>query len=381
MLANVPIEATNLIDEAVLRLLGMLPASWDAERLSQVMLDGDPPPEEPVSVEDAIDLRAPNGIIVTFAVEAKRSMDPRAVEQLSAGLPRAIRSLAGQIPILAVAPWMSVRTQELLIREDINFIDLTGNTFIKLEDPALYIRTAGATRNPDPPLRGRATVRGPKAARLIRLLVDVCPPYGVGEIAATTGLAPGYVSRLLDALDRAALVERARRGRVEDVDIAGLLRRWAESYDVLRSNEASLFLAPTGATRALERLAELPDLARVAITGSFAAVRVAPVAAPALLMAYSNDIGAVAEELGLLPADEGANVVLLRAFDPIVWERSSEESGIRYVAPSQAAADCLTGNGRMPAEGEALITWLTENEPRWRLPSIGEAQASFGKLA
>ncbi len=364
-----------------MRLLGMLPASWDAERSSQVMLDGDPPPEEPVSVEDAIDLRAPNGIIVTFAVEAKRSMDPRAVEQLSAGLPRAIRSLAGQIPILAVAPWMSVRTQELLIREDINFIDLTGNTFIKLEDPALYIRTAGATRNPDPPLRGRATVRGPKAARLIRLLVDVCPPYGVGEIAAATGLAPGYVSRLLDALDRAALVERARRGRVEDVDIAGLLRRWAESYDVLRSNEASLFLAPTGATRALERLAELPDLARVAITGSFAAVRVAPVAAPALLMAYSNDIGAVAEELGLLPADEGANVVLLRAFDPIVWERSSEESGIRYVAPSQAAADCLTGNGRMPAEGEALITWLTENEPRWRLPSIGEAQASFGKLA
>jgi hypothetical protein len=240
----------------------------------------------------------------------------------------------------------------------------------------LYISATGATRNPEPPPRGRATVRGPKTARLIRLLIDVQPPYGVSEIAAASGLAAGYVSRLLDALDRAALVERARRGRVEDADIAGLLRRWAESYDVLESNEASLFLAPTGATQALERLAELPDAAQVAVTGSFAAVRLSPVAAPALLIAYSNDIGAVAEELELLPADEGANVVLLRAFDPIVWERSSEESGVRYVAPSQAAVDCLTGNGRMLAEGEALIAWMKENEPRWRLSSIKDLHVS-----
>jgi hypothetical protein len=137
------------------------------------------------------------------------------------------------------------------------------------------------------------------------VLVDVRPPYGVSEIAAAAGLAPGYVSRLLDTLDRAALVERARRGRVEDVDIAGLVRRWAESYDVLKTNEAFLFLAPSGAREALSRLAECSDSASVAVTGSFAAVRLAPVAVPALLIAYSNDVEAVAEELGLLPADEG----------------------------------------------------------------------------
>jgi hypothetical protein len=356
MPVNGTLGETNLLDEAVVRLLGMLPASWDVERSSRA----------------AIDLRGPNGTTVTFTVEAKRSFDP------PAALPRMLRSLAGQIPILVVAPWLSTRTQELLIREEINFIDLTGNAFINLEDPALYIRAAGATRNPEPAPRGRSTVRGPKAARLIRLLVDVCPPYGVSEVAAATGLAPGYVSRLLDALDRAALVERSRRGRVEDADIAGLLRRWTESYDVLKTNEASLFLAPSGAKEALSRLAERSDPEPVAITGSFAALRLAPVAAPALLIAYSNDVEVVAEELGLLPADEGANVALLRAFDPIVWERGSEEPGLLYAAPSQAAVDCLTGNGRMPAEGEALIAWMTENEPRWRLPSIEDLRVSEG---
>jgi hypothetical protein len=361
MPANKTQGEINLIDEAIVLLLGMLPASWGIERSSRA----------------SIDLRAADGRTVTFAVEAKQSFDPRAAGQLSAGFPRMYRSLAaGQVPILVVAPWLSARTQELLIRGEINFIDLTGNALINLEDPAVYIRATGATRNPKPAPRGRATVRGPKAARLVRLLVDVRPPYGVSEIAAAAGLAPGYVSRLLDTLDRAALIERARRGRVEDADIAGLLRRWAESYDVLKTNEAFLFLAPNGAKEALSRLVERSESAPITITGSFAAVRLAPVAAPALLIAYSNDVETVAEELGLLPADEGANVILLRAFDPIVWDRGSEESSLRYVAPSQAAVDCLTGTGRMPAEGEALIAWMTENEQRWRLPSIEDLRVS-----
>jgi hypothetical protein len=376
MPANIALEGTDLVDEAIARLRGMLPASWTVERSNKADLAGNPL-EISTLTGSAINLRAPNETHVTFAVETKRSLDPRAVEQLSAGISRVIRSIASYIPILVVTPWLSTRTQELLIKDNINFIDLTGNAFIKLENPALYIRAAGATRNPEPMPRGRATVRGPKAARLIRLLVDVQPPYGVSEIAAATDLAPGYVSRLLDALDREALIARSRRGRVEDADIAGLLRRWAESYDVLKTNKASLFLAPNGAKQALSQLAECSDPA-VAVTGSFTALRLAPVAAPALLIAYSNDVELVAEKLGLLPADEGANIALLRAFDPIVWNRGSEESGLRYVAPSQAAVDCLTGTGRMPAEGEALIAWMTENEPDWRLSSIEDLRVAKG---
>jgi DNA-binding transcriptional ArsR family regulator len=368
---------TDLVDDAIARLRVMLPAPWTIERSGRaVPADGSPPRD--ILANATIDLRAPNGTSTTFAVEAKQSFGPRDVEKLSVGLSRTIRSIAGFIPILVVAPWLSARTRELLVRDNINFLDLTGNAFIKLENPALYIKADGATRNPQPAPRGRATVRGPKAARLIRLLVDVRPPYGVGEIAAATSLAAGYVSRLLDALDREALIERARRGRVDSVDIAGLLRRWAESYDVLKTNEATFFLAPNGAKEALSRLAERSDSTQVTITGSFAALRLAPVAAPALLLAYSNNIEAVAGDLGLLPADEGANVALLRAFDPVVWERGSEDSGVRYVAPSQAVVDCLTGNGRMPAEGEALIAWMTENEPRWRLSSIEDLGRSGG---
>src|SRR5664280_946365 len=250
----------------------------------------------------------------------------------------------------------------------LNYLDLTGNALIRLDNPTVYLQAQGAPKEPNPPQPSKARVQGPKAGRLIRLLVDVRPPYGVRNLAAVADLAPGYVSRLLDTLDDEALVERSERGRVVSVDIGRLVRRWVEAYDVFRANKAQRYLAPAGAASALDQLRTARS--RAAVTGSFAAGRIAPVAAPALLAVYVDDPRVVVNAVGLIPADQGANVVLLTPFDPVVWERTSVVDGLTYVAPSQAAADCLTGNGRMPAEGDALLQWMTENESLWRLDTL-----------
>jgi hypothetical protein len=157
------------------------------------------------------------------------------------------------------------------------------------------------------------------------------------------------------------------------VDYAPLLRRWVETYDVLKSNDARRFVATEGPRKALARLNARSSFGRVAVTGSFAAGRIAPVAAPALLLAYTTDIAATAAALNLLPADQGANVILLRPYDEAVWSRLDSNDDIAFVAPSQAAADCLSGTGRMPAEGEALVSWMVENEDSWRAPTLREA--------
>jgi hypothetical protein len=320
------------------------------------------------TLDAALDVKGNNGTVATLAVEARRSFEPRDVDALLSGLARSLGSLAGYIPILAVAPWLSPRTQERLEAEGINFVDLTGNALVALDNPTLYLRTYGAQRNPAPTARGRARVRGPRAARLVRLLVDVRPPYGIRELAAASGLTPGYVSELVDALDREALVDRERRGGVRAVDVAGLLRRWAESYDVFATNAASSFLAPAGPAAALRALDEKGYADSVLVTGSFAAVRRAAVAAPALLCVYCRDPAAIAQGLGFLPADPGAgaNVALLQPFDDVVWDRTERDGEVAYAAVSQVTVDCLTGNGRMPAEGEALLAWMGEHEDEWR---------------
>lgn len=363
MTANAPPSENELAQAAVAWLRARLPQTWEVGPTARTEFqtpDG--------RIDAAIDVRGPSGTYTTIVVEVKRVFGPRDVDRLLTGLGRTLRTLAGPIPILLVAPWLSRRTQELLASEGINYLDLTGNALIRVENPALYIETKGAAKDPSPPARTKARVQGPKSGRLIRMLVDVRPPYGVRELAASTGLAISYVSRVLETLDDEALIDRTERGGVQSVDVLRLLRRWAQTYDVFRSNLTRRFLAPAGAGSALERLAAIR--VRAAVTGSFAATRLAPVAAPALLCLYADEPQPLVSSLELIPSDQGANVALLQPFDPVIWDRTSTSDGVTYVAVSQAAVDCLTGNGRMPAEGDALVDWMASNESRWRLEAL-----------
>ncbi len=250
-----PADQDAVVDGAVRWLTERLPASWTVGRAQRM------PAALTVSqarlLDVAIDVRASNGTVVTLAVEARRSLEPRDVELLLSGLARSLRSVAGSVPILVVAPWLSARTRRALEAGEVNFIDLTGNALITLENPMLYLRSDGAQRNPAPAARGQVRVRGPKAARLVRLLADVRPPYGIRELASATGLVPGYVSQLVGALDRQALIDRERRGGVHGADVAGLLRRWAESYELFATNTTFPFLAAGGPVEVVPFAVEL----------------------------------------------------------------------------------------------------------------------------
>lgn len=365
-IANPLNQQTDLVEDAVEWLRPKLPPHWNVERAARELRTSR---GEPETVDSLILLGGPNVGSATLVVESRDSLSPRDARTLLPRLAQLVRSISGNTPLLVVAPWLSERSRGALAEEGINYLDLTGNALVRLDHPALFLHSTGAARNPQPRERGQAQATGTKAARLLRLLIDVSPPYGVRQLAAATGLTAGYVSQILSTLDREALVDRDRRGIIEGVDTIGLLRRWARSYDVFSSNRAQAFVAPRGFEDLLERFAEGVEQ-RVALTGSQAASRLAPVTAPAVVMAYCDDTGALAEQLRLLPSDEGSNVFLLTPYDECVWQRMEVVSGLRFVATSQVAVDCLTGNGRMPAEGEALLDWMQQDEARWRLPSL-----------
>ena len=370
MSAKLTSEELRLLDAAVSQLRSTIPASWNVG-VGNWAVPGQDPTRPPTQTDPLLEIQGPQeqgG--ASLMVEPKRVLTPRDAERLFSGTARRYRQLNPSPPVLVVAPWLSTRTCAVLAADDINYLDLTGNVRISLENPPLFIISTGASRDPAPTDRGKARVRGPKAGRLVRFLIDVAPPYNVTQVAAATQLAPGYASRLLQALDSEALIERERRGQVISVDVPGLIRRWTEGYDVLKTNGASSYVAPNGPKSILEQFAQSSMPSAVAVTGSFAAVRLAPVAGPALLIAYCADVDAVATQLGLLPADRGSNVVLLHPFDPVVWEGTTTDDGVTYVATAQIAIDCLTGNGRMPSEGEALLSWMEEDESRWRVPSL-----------
>lgn len=161
------------------------------------------------------------------------------------------------------------------------------------------------------------------------------------------------------------LITRAARRPVESVQWEPLLRRITATYALLDANTTSTWIATAGPNRLLRDLSSL-RVGRWAVTGSFATSAIAPVAAPEIAVIYTEDPERLAKAARLLPATTGSNVILAAPYDPIVLKRGRDLDRVPLVSVAQAAIDSLTGPGRMPAEGEALLTWMRRAEGRWR---------------
>jgi hypothetical protein len=292
-------------------------------------------------------------------VEAKQRLEPKDLDSMVSAL-RPSREL----PVLIVAPFLSSRAQERLKAVGFGYADLTGNIRLSLSKPGLYVETSGADKNPDPTVRDRRSLKGAKAGRLTRALCDFRPPLGLRELAKRAVVDAGYASRIIDFLDREALVVRKPRGPITSADWSALLRRWSQEYSPFQRGRVRWFLAARGLAQLTDKLRTLSM--RYAVSGSWAATQFAPVAPPRLFLCYTDDISHLAQALDLRPAEAGSNVALLTPFDSVVYERTSQQKGTTVAAASQIAADLLTSPGRSPNEAEALMDWMRENETAWR---------------
>jgi hypothetical protein len=357
----------EILDRGIALLKEILPSNWQVRRGSAAQRDEG-------LADMVLDIAGPQGA-ARAVVEINRSFAPKDVEAVAreASL---LRRIAGSVPVLVMAPWLSDRSRGLLAQAGINYVDLKGNVRFVSDYPTVFIDRRSDLPGPVNP-QSTPSLRGVKAGRLARLLADVRPPYGVLELAKRAGVTAGYVSRLLEALERENVVERTKQGGVSRVAWRELLEQRVASYGVFTSNRVQRFVCPNGPAYALE-VAGRRSLGsvRMALTGSFAAERIVAMAPPSLLLLFAqSEPAALIEDAGLLPADAGANVVIATPYDAVAMEprwpaAPAHPPGIPLVAASQMVLDCLTGNGRMPQEGRALLDWMTEDEGRWRLPNL-----------
>ncbi len=83
-------------------------------------------------------------------------------------------------------------------------------------------------------------------------------------------------------------------------------------------------------------------------------------------MLFVDDVQTAARTLDLRETVLGANLFIAEPFDPVVYQRTIKHNGLTLAAPSQIAADLLTGTGRMPSEGVEMLDWMKDNERDWR---------------
>ncbi|MEU4128640.1 helix-turn-helix domain-containing protein [Streptomyces wuyuanensis] len=360
---SLPITEVHLLEQGIQALNGLLGPEWEVAQR----------PNKSKAFDALLEVKAEGDSTFTqLLVEAALAVPPRFVMERLVPRVQLLREVNHSTNLLVIAPWISSQARELMRENGIAYLDLTGNVGIRVSRPAIVIHTVGAEKAPRSAPRGssRTTLAGPKAVRLVRLLADVPPPHRATDLHRVSALSLAYVSRLLDTLEDQLLIRR--KGRIiMDVDWVQLLRARAQESSLLSHGSYQGFLAPNGVSALLQQIPQLPTqyIDGLSVTGSYAAQRFVQVAVGGQLMLYVAswlNVEDVADELGLLPVTDGADVLLLNEPDPFVRKRAERVDGVQYVAPSQAALDCLAGPGRMPAEGEALLEFMERQPEKWR---------------
>ncbi|MGN9913308.1 helix-turn-helix domain-containing protein [Phytohabitans sp. LJ34] len=354
--ANAPSpHEVDVLGSALKQIQGHLPPGWSTFPSSAL-----PGPDL------LLDLSAPDGTVTTLVIEARRSVEVRDLPRVAGQLETWARAVGGPAAALLAVRYIAPSVATWLEEHGVSYVDTTGNMRISIERPALYIRDRGADRDPwRGPGRPRGTLQGAPAARVVRALADYAQPVTMPELVRRSGASTGATYRVVEYLEREALLERTPRGPIIDVSWRAMLQRWSLAYGFQQTNSVTRFVQPRGLPALVERLAEAHGLL-YAVTGSLAAHRLAPHAPARLAMIYVDDVDRAAELLDLRPVDTGANVLLAAPSYDVVFDRLSVVDGVFYAAPSQTAVDLLTGPGRSPAEGAAVLDWMASHETAWR---------------
>lgn len=340
------------------QLIAMLPTQWRVEVAR---------PHAGIGNERAdalLTITAPDGSAAQLLVEFKSRLSARQASIVGAELSGQGRNRNRPGGILFTR-YASAMSQKRLRDAGVSYLDLTGNAWISIKRPAVFIERQGADADPDPPRRGVQSLKGAKAGRIVRALCDWRPPVGVRELARRTDADPGYVTRVLSLLEDEDVIDRASTGGVAEVRWQDLLRRWSRDYSLTGTNRTVTGLAPRGLRDLQDRLTNFDE--PYAVTGSFAVPPEAQVIPGRLFSCYVSGPEFAAERLDVRPTDAGANVLLVEPVDGLVFDRTREAGGLTVVALSQCVVDLLTGSGREPAQADALMSWMAEDEDAWRI--------------
>lgn len=349
---TLPLSERQILDLAVKMLRSQLPTTW--------VVDEQPPDR---SIDRLVTIRAPDGRSARVFIEAKTLLNTRDIPIVAKRFTDKRMEPGGAA--LVAARYLSPRAREALTAAGLSYLDATGNTRFKIDDPAVFIQSAGANSDPwrsaDRPTN---SLRGRPAARVVRALADMPPPWKVRDLSTMAGTSLGSTVRTLDYLDREALIVRDPSGTIARVSWKEMIERWAADYGLARERRIELLVEPRGFGRLESTLAD--GTVRYAISGSLAARRRAEYAEPRLALIYTQDADLLTEQLALRKVKTRPNVLVVEPEDDLVFVRTWSEEGKVYAALPQVAVDLLAGPGRNPEEGQALLRWMADFEPKWR---------------
>jgi hypothetical protein len=156
-----------------------------------------------------------------------------------------------------------------------------------------------------------------------------------------------------------------KTSRIISVDWLDIIEAWSKEYSFMQSNSVKSYFEPRGINEVVKNLRKINPIS-YAVTGSVAASNYEKYAEAKQIRIYAKDRDDLVIKLGLREVESGANVQIAATEYDSVFRGTAQMDGISVVALPQIAVDLLSGPGRNPIEGKAILDWMSTNEDTWR---------------
>jgi len=293
-------------------------------------------------------------------VAVKNNGQPRIIRSAVLELARACRERNSTYG-LVVAPYISLKTAEICLEENVGYLDFAGNCRLSFED--IYIEQLGKP-NPSVVRREQRSLFSEKAIRVLRVLLEQPQKkWLLVELAKEAKVSLGQAFNVKKLLLNKELIIVDDAG-IALINPAQLLNEWANAQGP-RKNWCEYFTLK-GSDEFEADLAKWCNNKNIpyALMGFSAALRYAPAVRSHRAMAYvDGDIDKTASTLGLKAVTSGANVVLAKPVDDGIFYGAQKIDEIKVVSPLQAYLDLISFRGR--GEEAAQVILERKVRPTW----------------
>ncbi len=315
--------------------------------------------------DGALELKMKEGARQRWVLVVKaQPLEPFAAGLLALRARELIQGGSGEY-VVALSPYVSDRSAEILVQAGAGYLDLSGNC--RLVSGSLFIERTGFP-NAFARKASLGSLFTPGAERVLRALLDPDHQrrtWTIRDLAAAAfpGVSVGQAHRVVKLLEAQAFLHRSEDGLVlKDAD--KLLGEWAKAYRFERSRPTRYY-SPMRVPELQERLVMVSGRVGKTTKGVLASFSAAEVLAPHVrqhrFFAYwRGDRAKLLEALELKPADSGENVVILEPYDEGVFY-PSRGGAVPVTGPVQTYLDLNASPARgKEAAGAVFDKYLRE---------------------
>ena len=261
-----------------------------------------------------------------------------------------------------IAPFLSETFRTLCRKNDISYIDLSGNISINIPG-ILYIERVGEANKYKETTKSTGFFSDKKSFTIRYLFENPGKYCGVREIASACSINPGGVSQTFNSLEKMGYIIRDSEGRGKILRWKELLDDWVAFCKLKKQKVYSFYWHKKSLEQMIDTLAksDFPKDSKIALTAHAGALLVAPHTNYQGLHAYvssESDIDYWERTLNLDRTKQGANVFLqIPYYKHSVYFRLKKIRGVFVVSPIQLYLDLIN----FPVRGEEQAEHLLRN--------------------